>query len=488
MDKKELANDISCGTKGQQAIVCKIMSEKTTQPAPRILIIDDEKAHRELFRELVVSLGFVADEASRAEEALEIVSRRPPQLILLDVRLPGQSGLTLLPVLREKLPTVPVIIITAYGDVRDAVAAMKIGAVDYLLKPVDLEELEAIILDYLGRETVPESRSPVSLPPLDDVVCISPIFRRVLETAYLAARSDIPILILGPSGSGKEVVAQLIQRWSQRKDRPFIVANCAGLPESIVESELFGHIKGAFTGAHTERLGYFRAAQGGTLFLDEIGDLPLPVQAKLLRALETGEIVPVGSERPIRVDFRLLAATNRDLKALVASGQFREDLLFRINAVELTVPPLKDRPEEILPLAEFFARRFTQRPVRFSPQAAGCLLAYSWPGNVRQLRNAIQRACLLSRGEIILPEHLPPDVAGALGIAGEGISNSNEGRLSAVERATILATLAECGGNRTQAAKRLGISRRALIYKIRAIEAQLNPTGDPSDSRSGLET
>lgn len=446
-----------------------------TELSPRVLVIDDEKSHRSLFCDLITGLGFVADEASHAEEALEIISHRPPQLVLLDVRLPGQSGLELLPVIKERLPTVPVVLITAYGDVREAVAAMKIGAVDYLLKPVDLEELEAIILDYLGREPASTPHPAASLPPINDIVCASLAFRRVLETAYLAARSDIPILILGPSGSGKEVVARLIQNWSHRKEKPFIIANCAGLPESIIESELFGHTKGAFTGAQTERLGYFRAAHGGTLFLDEIGDLPLPVQAKLLRALETGEIVPVGSEQPVHVDFRLLAATNRDLKVLVSEGRFREDLLFRINAVELSVPPLKDRAEDILPLAEFFARRFTQRPVRFSPQAAGCLLAYSWPGNVRQLRNAVQRACLLSQGEIILPEHLPQDVAGSLAVARDETSEPQEGRLSAVERATILATLAECGGNRTQAAKKLGISRRALIYKIRAIESQLNP-------------
>ncbi len=459
------------------------MSPKTSGPLPAILIVDDEKDHRTLFRDLITNLGFAVKEASQAEEALEIVSRQPPQLILLDVRLPGRSGLELLPLLKEKLPTVPIILITAYGDVREAVAAMKIGAVDYLLKPVDLEELEAIILDYLGCETVSVPRLTVSLPPLGDVVCVSSGFRRVLETAYLAARSDIPILILGPSGSGKEVVARLIQQWSHRKDGPFIVANCAGLPESIVESELFGHTKGAFTGAQAERLGYFRAADGGTLFLDEIGDLPLPVQAKLLRALETGEIIPVGSERPIRVDFRLLAATNRDLTALVREGRFREDLLFRINAVEVVIPPLKDRVEDILPLADFFAKRFTQRPVRFSPQAEACLLAYSWPGNVRELRNAVQRACLLSQGEIILPEHLPPAVASTSGTMPDRQSATEEGRLSAVERATILSTLAECGGNRTQAAKKLGISRRALIYKIRAIESQLNRSAMPGDEQ-----
>lgn len=445
-----------------------------------VLIIDDEPAHRALFAELVRNLGCDVCEAASAEETDKLLLSTTPDLVLLDVRLPGKSGLELLPELRGRLPNVPIILVTAYGDVREAVEAMRIGAVDYLLKPVDLEELEATILDYLGQEQS-ASALPRGFPRDQEVVCSSPAFRQVLETAYLVAQSDIPVLILGPSGSGKEVVARLIQEWSPRKSGPFVVANCAGLPESIVESELFGHLHGAFTGATRERLGYFRAANGGTLFLDEIGDLPLSIQAKLLRALETGEVIPVGSEAPVQVDFRLVAATNCDLGQMVQDGQFREDLYFRINAVEVVVPPLKDRPEDILPLAEFFARRFTNRHVRFSPQATACLLAYPWPGNVRQLRNAVQRACLLARGEVVLPEHLPPDVAAALGQETVPDANSQEGRLSAVERATILATLAECGGNRTRAAQKLGISRRTLIYKLRAIEAQTGGSHSPSE-------
>lgn len=451
--------------------------------APTILIVDDELAHRRLFADLIRSLGFQVQEAGSAEEALTIIAQSPPSMALLDVRLPGQSGLELLTNLKRTYPDLPVVLVTAYGDVRQAVDAMKIGAVDYLLKPVDLDELEAVILDHLGAPEEKGSRLQfASLPP--DVVCVSAAFRRVLETAYLVAQSDAPVLILGPSGSGKEVVARLIQRWSSRQNGPFVVANCAGLPESLIESELFGHVAGAFTGATGERRGYFRAADRGTLFLDEIGDLPASVQAKLLRALEAKEIIPVGSETPVPTDFRLIAATNQDLAALVRSGRFREDLYFRINVIELSVPPLKDRKEDILPLAEFFARHFAQQPVRFSPQATVCLLAYSWPGNVRQLRNAVQRACLLSRGHIILPEHLPPEIAAmkATDMPGE---RADEGRLPAMERATILATLAECGGNRTLAAKKLGISRRALIYKLKALEAGMaaNKSSDSSDAR-----
>ena len=248
-----------------------------------------------------------------------------------------------------------------------------------------------------------------------------------------------------------------------------MAANCAGLPESLIESELFGHAKGAFTGADTARQGFFRAAHGGTLFLDEIGEMPLHLQPKLLRALESGQITPVGSDTPVEIDTRLVAATNRELAQAVIEGKFRDDLYYRINVVELIVPPLRERRNDVLPLARRFAAEFAGGPVRLSPQTTQCLLTYRWPGNVRELRNAIQRACLLCRGDVILPEHLPPKVAAQTSTP--ETENADAGRLSQVERATILATLEECGGNRTHAAKKLGISRRALIYKLRAIEA-----------------
>lgn len=435
----------------------------------RILIVDDEAAQRDLLEGFVEPLGFEVVCAGSAEEALQIIAEAPVNMVLLDVRLPGMSGLDALPEIRNLAPELPVLLITAYGDLRQAVAAVKGGAVDYLVKPVDLNELEAVILDTLGQPSGAKPSRP-TLPELpQNIVFESAAMHRVAETLVVVADSMVPVLIMGESGTGKEVVAQLLHRWSGRPDGPMVAANCAGLPETLIESELFGHTKGAFTGASEARQGLFRAAHGGTLFLDEIGELPMHLQPKLLRAIETGQITPVGSETPISVDTRLVAATNRDLSEAVEAGQFRDDLYYRINVVELVVPPLGQRREDILPLAKRFGNEFASGPIRFSPQAVNCLLAHAWPGNVRELRNAIQRACLLSRGDVVMPEHLPPRIAG---LAEEPHHDSDEGRLSQVERATILATLAECQGNRTHAAKKLGISRRALIYKLRAIEEE----------------
>jgi DNA-binding NtrC family response regulator len=392
------------------------------------------------------------------------------------------NGIEALAEIRKLAERLPVLLITAYADLRQAVAAMKSGADDYLAKPVDLDELETAIADALGAVEAPtEAQRGRELPRW--LICESQAMRRVIETAAVVAPSDAPILILGESGTGKEVVAQLIHQWSPRATGPLVAANCAGLPESLIESELFGHVKGAFTGASQTRQGFFRAADRGTLFLDEIGELPLHLQPKLLRALESGQITPVGSDQAVQVDTRLIAATNRDLGKEVSEGRFRDDLYYRINVVELVVPPLAERQDDIIPLARHFATEFAGGPVRLSPQAIQSLLAYRWPGNVRELRNAIQRSYLLSRGDVILPEHLPPKVA-----ALANVTATSAGRLSQVERAAILATLEECNGNRTHAAKKLGISRRSLIYKIRAIEDEREAqTKDPSESHERSE-
>ena len=440
-----------------------------------VLVVDDEPSQRQLLGGFVESLGYRAEQAASAEAALEAIRRGPPDMVLLDVRLPGISGIEALPEIRKIAQHLPVLLVTAYADLRQAVAAVKGGADDYLAKPVDLDELAAVIADTLGpaapqgAKTPGEKKKPrLELPP--GIICESPAMRHVVDTVAVVAPSDVPVLITGPSGVGKEVVAQLIHHASGRAAGPLVAANCAGLPEGLIESELFGHTKGAFTGADHARQGFFRAAHGGTLFLDEIGELPLHLQPKLLRALESGRITPVGSDVPVQVDTRLVAATNRDLGEAVGQGRFRDDLYYRINVVELAVPPLGDRREDILPLARRFAEEFAGGPVRLSPQAVQCLLAYLWPGNVRQLRNAVQRACLLCRGDVILPEHLPPKVAAMA--SDPAAAPTGGGRLSQVQRATILATLQECKGNRTQTAKKLGISRRALIYKLRAIEAE----------------
>ncbi len=453
----------------------------------KILLVEDEPAQRRLLAEFLHSLGYQVVEAGSAAEALNGLGSSYVDLILLDVRLPDQSGLDLLGVLRRQGVQTPVVIMTAYADLRQAVSAVKQGATDYLAKPLDLDELALVIADALadrlpagdwGDAAGPTGQSASTAKATIDrlksllpgLVCESPAMRRVLQTVAVVAPSDVPVLISGPTGSGKEMIAQLIHRASPRSAGPMVAANCAGLPETLLESELFGHTKGAFTGADQARVGLFRAASGGVLFLDEIGELPLHLQPKLLRALETRQITPVGSDRPVEVDIRLIAATNRNLVEQIQAGRFREDLYYRLNVIELSLPPLVDRPEDILPLARQFAQEFAGATVRFSPQAAECLLAYCWPGNVRQLRNAVHRACLLCRGDVILPEHLPPQVA-ALAETGQQ-PPASPGRLGQLERAAILAALQECGGNRTQAAKKLGISRRALIYKLRALQEE----------------
>ncbi len=367
---------------------------------PTILIVDDEPPQRRLFGDFLATRGYRVKEAASGKEALAEVQARRPDLVLLDIRLPDTSGIEVLAEIRRIDPQLPVLLVTAFADLRQAVAAIKTGAVDYLAKPVDLEELEAAIGDALGRHALhcesgagsgeaagqgasagwrPERRHRLS----SDFICESRAMRHVVETVAAVAPSAAPVLILGPSGAGKELIARLIHAWSPRAHGPLVVANCAGLPEMLIESELFGHTKGAFTGAVQARQGFFRAAQGGTLFLDEIGELPLHLQPKLLRAIESGEITPVGSETPLRVDVRLVAATNRDLADAVAQGRFRDDLYYRLNVVELCVPPLAERHEDILPLARHFAAEFSGVPVRLSLQAENCLLAYSWPGTLR---------------------------------------------------------------------------------------------------------
>ncbi len=435
-----------------------------------ILVVDDEASQRRLLGGFVESLGFRVQEAASAEEAILLLRSNLPDMVLLDVRLPGMSGIEALAEIRKLAEHLSVLLITAHADLRQAVAAVKSGADDYLAKPIDLDELGAAIRDAIGSpagKPQPLAEFPRQLP--EWFVCESVSMRRLVETLAVVAPSDAPVLIRGESGTGKEVVAQLIHQWSPRHAGPLVTANCGGLPETLIESELFGHTKGAFTGATQSRQGFFRAAHEGTLFLDEIGELPVHLQPNLLRAIESGQITPVGSDLPIEINTRLVAATNLDLEKAVAEGRFREDLYYRINVVELLVPPLRERREDILPLARRFALELAGGPVRLSPQTMQCVLTHNWPGNVRELRNAVQRACLLCRGDVILPEHLPPKIA-ALCSGPAASQSDDENRLSHVERAAILATLAETGDNRTQAAKKLGISRRALIYKLRAIK------------------
>ncbi len=434
---------------------------------PAVLVIDDEARYRQLYAETLRRAGFEVRTADSAETALAEIRRSLPDMIVSDVRMPGQDGISLLETVAAEHPGMPCLLITAYADVRGAVAALKMGAVDYLEKPVDLDELVAAVSDALGQRAETHT-DPIPAELREGVVGESPAMQALLRDAYRVARSDATVLLTGESGSGKEVLATLVHRCSLRGDRPFVALNCGALPAQVLASELFGHERGAFTGAVAKRKGIFREADGATLFLDEIGDMPLDLQPALLRAIEAGRVSPLGSDKEVPVDVRLIVATNHDLSGEVAAGRFREDLFYRINVIALAVPPLRERPEDVLPLARRFLARRSGRPKRLSPAAARVLQAYPWPGNARELANAMERAAILSHADVILPEHLPPSIAEH--VPGASAPNEPERTVKTISQAegeAIRAALARTGGNRTRAAELLGISRRALIYKLK---------------------
>jgi len=432
-----------------------------------LLLVDDEPEQHQLLGDYLSRQGMATQSVASGQAALEAVRSDPPDMVIMDVRMPGMTGLDALAEIRKMQPHLPVLLITAYTDIRDAVRAMKDGAVDYLAKPVDLDELSAAIADAIGPQT--PVAGDVDLPPLPPgVIVASPAMRHTLDQVALVAPSEATVVLTGESGTGKEVLAETIHLWSARGDGPLVKVNCAAIPDSLLESELFGHEAGAFTGAVQAKPGRFETAHGGTLFLDEIAEMSPSLQAKLLRALEDRAVMRVGATQPTPVDFRLVAATNKDIEQAVEEGEFREDLFYRLSVVAIHVAPLRERRLDVSRLAAQFAQEFAQDKVRVSPMALHQLEAYTWPGNVRELRNEIERACLMCRGNVILPEHLSPRVSDGPPLP----SDSGTASLADVEKATILRTLDACGGNRTHTAKQLGISRRALIYKLKNYEAE----------------
>lgn len=445
-------------------------------PKATVMVVDDEERFLELYGQTLEEAGYEVLTAPDAEEALETLEETVPDMVVSDVRMPGKQGLELLQETRKRHEGLPFLLVTAYADVREAVQALKLGAVDYLPKPVDLDELVAAVSDALG-EPAPLEGTELPAEALEGIVAQSASMLAILSDAYRVAGSDATVLLTGESGTGKEVVARFIHENSRRAEGPFAVVNCPAVPDSLLASELFGHEQGAFTGATKARHGRFREADGGTLFLDEIGDLPLELQPALLRAIETGYVSPVGSDREEESDFRLIAATNRDLEEAVEAGSFRSDLYYRINVIALRLPPLRERREDVLPLARHFLRRSDGEAKRLSPAASKALQAHDWPGNVRELANAMERAGLLSRTEVVLPEHLPPALREAAGKApttrteetGEEVRTLEEAEREAIEEA-----LQKTEGNRTRAAELLGISRRALIYKLKRYHAEQN--------------
>ncbi|MBF0530201.1 MAG: sigma-54-dependent Fis family transcriptional regulator [Deltaproteobacteria bacterium] len=438
----------------------------------RVLVVDDEIRYRELYSHVLSSAGFEILTAATAEAALQLIAGDKPDLVVSDVRLPGASGIELLRVAREAQAALPFLLVTAYADVRDAVKALKLGAVDYLAKPVDLEELLAAVRDALG---VRAEAADLNIPSqaLTGIVAESPAILAVLKDAYRVAPSNVNVLLIGESGTGKEILAQFLHRNSPRARNPLVAVNCAAIPATLLGSELFGHEKGAFTGAVAKRLGRFREADGGTLFLDEIGDLPSELQAALLRAIETGRITPLGSDREVEVDYRLVAATNRNLVHDLETGRFRQDLYYRLNVITIEIPPLRERPEDILPLARHFLTHGEAEGRRLSRAAAKALNAHQWPGNVRELANAMEHARLLCLGDTILPEHLPPAVREAAARSAvknnETVPTLDVKTLQASELETIRRALEQTNGNRTRAAEILGITRRGLIYKMKRL-------------------
>ena len=450
-------------------------------PFAKILIVDDDPGQRSLLDSFLRSQGFETVLADSGEKALEALRRDPFAMMISDVRMPGMSGLETLRNARREHPTLPVLLVTAYADIREAVNAMRDGALNYLAKPIDLDEL---------LNTVKQTTGVVSPGPLifnDDkklpsrVIAESPLMQSLFREASLIAASDSRILITGESGVGKEILADVIHGWSGRASGPLVKVNCAAIPENLLESELFGHERGAFTGAHTSRIGRFEEANDGTIFLDEVADMSPQLQAKWLRVTQDGRFQRVGSNRDIRTNARILAATNRNLEEEVKAGRFREDLYYRLSVVELNIPPLRERREDILPLATAFIAEFSRGKPRISESVANCLQRYIWPGNVRELRNAMERAVLLSRSELILPEHLPNKVRTSpdqpLPQAPE---NASAQQLEEIERDAILLTLRKNDFNRTETAKALGISRRTLLYKLQRFQKmgiEIDPVG-----------
>jgi DNA-binding NtrC family response regulator len=433
--------------------------------SPRILVVDDDPGQRSLLDSFLRSQKFETVLADSGMKALETLRTGKFDMMISDVRMPGLSGLETLRLARQEHATLPVLLITAFTDVRDAVAAMRDGAVNYLSKPIDLDELLAGVRQATGLSPSAPLRFDEEKQLPDYVIARSPLMQALFHDASLIAPSETRVLITGESGVGKEVVADVIHAWSARAAGPLIKVNCAAIPETLLEAELFGHEKGAFTGAHVQRIGRFEEADAGTIFLDEIAEMSPALQAKLLRVTQSGHFQRVGSNREIRTGARILAASNHNLEEEVKNGRFREDLFYRLNVVELHIPPLRERREDILPLAGRFVEEFSRGRVRFSELVSACLENYSWPGNVRELRNSMERAVLLSRSELILPDHLPTRVRAAAGPS-DGPPAGDRERLDEIERQAIMQALRQHGFNRTETAKVLGISRRALIYKL----------------------
>jgi two-component system response regulator AtoC len=448
-----------------------------------VLIVEDEANMRRVLRALLRRADYQTLEAADGQRALEILDAESVDAVLSDLKMPHMNGLELLQVVQQRHQSVPFILLTAYGTIGSAVEALKQGAFDYLTKPFDPDEIQQVVAKAVKTHVLQESETSLEPDEEPDKLLLGagPELAEIMRLIELVAPTTATVLIGGESGTGKELVAKSLHLQSPRRENPFIKINCAAIPESLLESELFGHEKGAFTGASRQKPGRFELADGGTLFLDEIGEMPLSAQPKLLRAIQEARFYRVGGTHTIEVDVRLVAASNRDLEEEVRSGRFREDLYYRLKVLPIRLPPLRERTEDIPRLARFFLKRFARRLQReaesIEAEALDALCSYSWPGNIRELENALERAVLLSRGPEIRLADLPDELLSTLQAGGRRPNEASaplKDRIRSatrrIEREAILEALQLTQGNVTQAASRLGLSRRGLQLKIKELE------------------
>jgi two-component system response regulator AtoC len=445
----------------------------------RVLVVDDEENLRLVLRTLLSKEGYDVQTASSAEEALDRVETFGPDFVLADVRMPGMSGIELCSELKARSLGTTVIVMSAYGSVDLAIEAMKAGAYDYVSKPFKQDEVlialhKAKERELLRRENIALRQAVRKKHQFDELVAKSDAMQQVFKTITKAAEFKTTVLITGESGTGKELVARALHRHSSRKNSPFVAVNCGAIPETLLESELFGHKRGAFTDASTDKRGLFEEAHGGTLFLDEIGEMPLALQVKLLRALQEHTIRRLGDVEDKRVDVRVVTATTRDLQREVNEKRFREDLFYRLNVLQIAIPPLRDRKEDIMLLLEHFMdksnMRLGTRIHGLSPRAIKMLMDYPWPGNVRELENTIERACVLAERETLSEHDLPErlnETHSPVSLALSGHELSIKKTVRHIEESLIRRALEKTKGNRTTAARLLEISHRALLYKIK---------------------
>ena len=441
---------------------------------PKVMIVDDEEVIREFVKTYLEAIGYEVTEAANAAELKALYAGHQPDVVLLDLKLPDADGLTLLPQLKKNWPEAEVIVLTGHGTIEVAVEATKRGAYYFQSKPLDGSTLKLQVERALEHKQINEENSALrrALSTMSGgaaPVFQSPAMKQIVRTIERVAPSDVSVLITGESGTGKEVIADLIHSLSPRSKGPLIKVNCAALPRELIESELFGSVKGAFTGAQADREGLFRQAEGGTLMLDELSEMPIDTQSKLLRVLQEKEVRPVGGKTSYKTDCRLVAATNRVPQDAIKDGKMREDLFYRVSAISVHLPPLRERREDIVPLATAFLKRFAAQANRvltgFSPAAADLLRRCEWPGNVRQLQNEVQRAVLMAEEKVIDIGDLA--VSPTAPVTEQADAPGTFTLMEAMERNTIIQMLKETGGNKLETAKRLGIGRQTLYNKIR---------------------